>query len=195
MGIPELDERLGELVKGCLRNDRRAQKELYRHYYATAMGVCLRYANNKEDAASILNEGFYKVFSHISSYDFARSFTIWISKIMTNTAIDFYRANLRFTNHTYDLEHLEYVDNEAQSIIGRLHYKDLLSMIHSLSPAYRAVFNLYAIEGYPHEEIAQLLGISIGTSKSNLFKARAKLMEMLKVSDLVGSKKNINLEE
>lgn len=180
---------------GCRRDDRRAQKELYRHCYVSAMGICLRYANNREDAASIMNEGFFKVFSRISSYDFDRSFIIWMNKIMTNTAIDFYRSNLRFTHNTQDIDNLESLNAEAEDVLAKLHYKDLLEMVHSLTPAYRAVFNLYAIEGYSHEDIAQLLGISIGTSKSNLFKARAKLIEMLKQVEVRGSQKKINLEE
>jgi len=167
-------------IQGCVREDRSAQKELYGHFYALAMGICLRYANNKIDAASILNDGFYKVFLHIKRYDATKPFNAWISRIMTNAAIDFYRANLRFMNSEDILEH-EYLQSD-HFIYDTLNYQDLLKMVQSLSPAYRTVFNLYAIEGYTHEEIAQMLNISIGASKSNLFKARGKLMEMLRVT-------------
>lgn len=172
------EEDIRKLIEGCIKEDRSAQKELYRYFYALSMGICQRYANNKLDASSIMNEGFYKVFKNIKKYDFTKPFTAWISRIMTNSAIDFYRANLKFLNNDDIIEH-DYAGSD-NSIYEKIDYQDLLIMIQTLSPAYRAVFNLYAIEGYTHEEIADILRISIGTSKSNLFKARAKLMEMLK---------------
>ncbi|QNL52681.1 RNA polymerase sigma factor [Olivibacter sp. SDN3] len=146
------------------------------------MGICLRYANSKPDASSIMNEGFLKVFMHIKTYDFNRPFTAWISRIMTNTAIDYYRTNLRFSNNE-DLHDHQYLPISIDAIHDKLNYQDLLLMIQSLSPSCRTVFNLYAIEGYSHEEIAGMLNISIGTSKSNLYKARAKLMEKLKAAE------------
>jgi len=176
------DETILRLIQGCIRDDRGSQKELYKHFYALSMGICLRYANNQLDAASIINEGFFKIFSNIKKYDFTRPFAAWVSKIMTNTAIDFYRANLKFTNNE-DLSNYEQASTTYDAIYDKLNYQDLLFMVQSLSPAYRTVFNLYAIEGYTHEEIAGILHISIGTSKSNLFKARAKLVEMLRASE------------
>lgn len=151
------------------------------------MGICLRYANNRPDASSMINEGFLKVFTHIKKYDRTRPFKAWISRIMTNSAIDHYRANLRFSNND-DLHNHEDLSISLDAIHDKLNYQDLLLMIQSLSPACRTVFNLYAIEGYSHEEIADMLHISIGTSKSNLFKARSKLMDKLKAMDAeVGS--------
>lgn len=176
------EEIISKLIQGCIKEDRNSQKELYRHYYAYSMGICQRYANNKIDASSIINEGFFKVFKHIKKYDHTKSFTAWIGRIMTNAAIDYYRANLKFANSEHIAEYDQAGSDEI--IYEKLNYQDLLFMVQSLSPAYRTVFNLYAIEGYSHEEIAGMLNISIGTSKSNLFKARAKLMEMLKAMDL-----------
>jgi RNA polymerase sigma-70 factor (ECF subfamily) len=141
------------------------------------MGICRRYALNEFDAGDVLNEGFLKVFTHIDRYDESKPFKTWLARIITNTAIDKYRLNLKFSNHDDINDHI-HIGQEA-AIHADLAYKDLLVMIQSLSPAYRMVFNLYAIDGYTHEEIAELLNISVGTSKSNLFKARQKLQEKL----------------
>jgi RNA polymerase sigma factor (sigma-70 family) len=179
----EPDEKIKHLIKRCIENDRRSQKELYKCFYALAMGICLRYANNKEDAVSIMNEGFFKVFNKIGIYDFDRPFEGWLRRIMTNTAIDFYRSTLRFVENTTDLDGHENTAYIADTGLEKLYYKDLLDMVQALTPGYRTVFNLYALEGYSHEEIAEMLGISTGTSKSNLFKARVKLMDMIRLSD------------
>lgn len=141
------------------------------------MAVCRRYAMCDDDAADILNEGFLKVFTHIEKYDPSKPFKTWLARIMTNTAIDHYRMNLKFSDHD-DVSSYEHIGNAAV-IYDQLAYKDLLELVQQLSPAYRTVFNLFAIDGYSHDEIAELLKISIGTSKSNLFKARQKLQEKL----------------
>jgi len=143
------------------------------------MAICRRYTLNDFDAADVMNNGFLKVFTHIDKYDSEKPFKAWIARIITNTAIDHYRTNLKFADHD-DLSTYENVGTGAQ-IYDQLAYQDLLMLVQSLSPAYRTVFNLYAIDGYSHEEIAELLKISIGTSKSNLFKARQKLQEKLMV--------------
>lgn len=141
------------------------------------MGICRRYALDEFDAGDVLNDGFLKVFTHIDKYESSKPFKTWFARIITNTAIDRYRTNLKFNNHD-DLGEHEHIGQEA-AVYGNLAYQDLLNLIQSLSPAYRVVFNLYAIDGYTHEEIAELLNISVGTSKSNLFKARQKLQEKL----------------
>lgn len=183
MAPKENQEDILALIQGCIKSDRGSQKELYRRFYALSMSICLRYANNKQDAASIMNEGFYKVFTHIKKYDSAKPFTAWLSKIMTNAAIDYYRMNLKFVGNE-DLNDYENISVPYDTIYDKLRYQDLLRMVQSLSPAYRMVFSLYAIEGYSHEEIADRLHISVGTSKSNLFKARAKLAAMLHMVDI-----------
>lgn len=145
------------------------------------MAICRRYALNDFDAADVLNDGFLKVFINIEKYDASKPFKSWIAKIITNTAIDHYRTNLKFSDHDDVSDHEGMGD--AITVYDQLAYKDLLALIQDLSPAYRTVFNLYAIDGYSHEEIAELLKISIGTSKSNLFKARQKLQEKLMAPD------------
>ncbi|WP_262497305.1 RNA polymerase sigma factor [Parapedobacter koreensis] len=150
---------------------------MFKHFYSYAMGVCRRYAQNSDEASDILSESFLKVFNHIEHYDTSKPFKSWLGKIVTNTAIDAYRANLKFSQQE-DVKDHENISDEA-SVYGKLAYDDLLALVRSLSPAYQAVFNLYAIDGYSHNEIAELLGITVNTSKSNLHKARKRLQELL----------------
>lgn len=175
------EEIIQKYIQGCIRNERDSQKALYQHFYSFAMGICLRYANDQLDAAGILNDGFFKAFKHIAKYEPTKAFLPWLGRIITNTAIDYYRANLKFADQVDISDH----ENVAQvsSVYDQLAYQDLLALVQELSPGYRTVFNLFAIDGYTHEEIAEMLGISVGTSKSNLFKARQKLQEMLKATE------------
>ncbi|WP_421946253.1 RNA polymerase sigma factor [Pedobacter sp.] len=176
-------------IEGCIKNERNSQKALYQHFYSFAMGICLRYANDKLDASGILNEAFFKVFKNISNYDTNKAFLPWLGRIITNTSIDFYRVNLKFSAHV-GLDALDAAEPLSQ-VNDKLAYEDLLKMIQMLSPAYRTVFNLFAIDGYSHEEIAQMLSISVGTSKSNLFKARQKLQELLKENEEIDLKRKL----
>jgi RNA polymerase sigma factor (sigma-70 family) len=166
-----------DIINGCIRKDRSSQYLLYKEFYGYCMAICRRYTLNDFDAAEVINNAFLKVFTHIDRYDSEKPFKAWIGRIITNTAIDHYRANLKFADHE-DLSTHENVGTQAP-VYEQLAYQDLLGLVQSLSPAYRTVFNLYAIDGYSHEEIAELLKISVGTSKSNLFKARQKLQERL----------------
>ncbi len=145
------------------------------------MGICLRYAQNKEEAQEILNDGFMKVFDKVDQYDTRKSFIGWLRKILINTAIDQYRKNFKH----YHLQEIDMDKSLAinQDVISDIGYNDILTAIRKLSPAYRTIFNLHVIEGFKHEEIAEMLQISIGTSKSNLFKARENLKVILKLND------------
>jgi RNA polymerase sigma factor (sigma-70 family) len=145
------------------------------------MGICLRYAGNRDEAAEVMNQGFFKVFTHIESYDISRPFKAWLGKIMMNVSIDFYRANLKMA-YTDDLDQAEHV-TDGELVDRNLHYNDLLAMVQRLPQAYRTVFNLFAIDGYSHEEIGTMLNINAGTSKSNLHKARQKLKQMILDAD------------
>jgi RNA polymerase sigma factor (sigma-70 family) len=175
---PNGEHAIENYIQSCIRNEREGQQALYKHFYGFAMGICLRYANDRLDAAGILNDGFYKVFKNIEKYESGKPFKAWFGRIMTNTAIDHYRSNLKFADHV-DIADYDDIGQES-SIYAKLAYNDLLALIQNLSPSYRTVFNLFAIDGYSHEEIGEMLKISVGTSKSNLFKARQKLQEMLK---------------
>jgi RNA polymerase sigma-70 factor (ECF subfamily) len=173
-------EEIQYLIEGCLQSDREAQRKLYRYFYGYAMSVCVRYSKSNEEAREVLNDGFMKVFTKIEKYDSEKSFKGWLRRIMINTALDNYRHNFKHYHHR-DLEAAEH-EVTSETITHQFSHAELMVLIQRLSPAYRAVFNLYAIDGYTHEEISEMLGISVGTSKSNLFKARANLQAMLKKS-------------
>lgn len=166
-----------DLIQACIRRERWAQKVLYEEHYGKMMGVCLRYANNQDDALDILHEGFIKVFKNVQKYQPGTSLSAWIRRIMVNTAIDFYRKNLR--RRTEDLEQAYSVQTDEEDAISKCTEKEILAAVQELSPAYRTVFNLYVIEGYSHKEIADLLNITESTSRSNLVKARLKLKAFL----------------
>ena len=170
----QLPEKLRE---GCIRGDAGSQKKLYYDFYGFAMAICLRYARDRDEADEILNAGFYKVLTNLIRYDLNKPFLPWLGRIMTNTAIDHYRSQIRHSS-TDDITDME-IHGVNPVIDSKLNYDDLIKLVQALPPGYRAVFNLYAIDGYTHDEIAEQLGISPGTSKSNLFKARQKLVAML----------------
>ena len=166
-----------DLIRACIKKERWAQKLLYEEYYSKMMGVCLRYANNDQDALDILHEGFIKVFKHIAKYQPGTSLSAWIRRIMVNTAIDFYRKSIR--RRTEDIEKAYDLSSNNADAISQCTEKEILDAVQQLSPAYRAVFNLYVIEGYSHKEIADMLDITESTSRSNLVKSRMKLKEIL----------------
>ncbi len=166
------------LIAACLSEERWAQKELYEKHYGKMMGICLRYSNNAEDAKDIINEGYIKVFRYLHRYKVGTSLVGWIRRIMINTSIDFYRKAIR--HRTEDIEYAENTKATGEDPISNHSAQEILGLIQKLPPSYRAVFNLYAIEGYSHREVATQLGISESTSRSNLVKARTKLKVMLK---------------
>lgn len=166
-----------QLRLDCIRGDAGSQKKLYYNFYGFAMGICLRYAKDRDEALEMLNDGFYKVLTKLDQYDPAKPFLPWLARIMTNTSIDHYRTELKHQLST-DITDLE-IQNEDPDIQSKLNYDDLIKIIQMLPAGCRTVFNLFAIDGYTHEEIALELGISVGTSKSNLFKARQKLRLLL----------------
>ena len=166
-----------DLITACIKKERWAQKQLYEEHYSKMMGVCLRYSNNKEDALDILHEGFIKVFKHIAKYQPGTSIAAWIRRIMVNTSIDFYRKGVR--RRTEDIDQAYHVSTSDADAISQCTEKEILAAVQTLSPAYRAVFNLYVIEGFSHREIATQLNITESTSRSNLVKARLKLKGIL----------------
>jgi RNA polymerase sigma factor (sigma-70 family) len=152
---PNGEHAIENYIQSCIRNEREGQQALYKHFYGFAMGICLRYANDRLDAAGILNDGFYKVFKNIEKYESGKPFKAWFGRIMTNTAIDHYRSNLKFADHV-DIADYDDIGQE-RFIYAKLAYNDLLALIQNLSPSYRTVFNLFAIDGYSHEEIGEML--------------------------------------
>lgn len=177
----EFDER--DFIQACVARERWAQRKLYEDYYGPLMGVCLRYADNQDDALDILHDGYIKVFRHIGKYQPGTSLIAWMRRIMVNTAIDYYRKKTR--RRTEDLDSAHGVQTHDPGVVSSMSTDDILCCIQKLSPAYRSVFNLYVIEGYSHKEIADALNITESTSRSNLVKARLKLRDMLTVLNKV----------
>lgn len=171
------DDQIVTLLIGCRKMQRNSQKMLYQQFYAYGMSICLRYGDNREEAAEILNDGFMKIFQNIGKFDLKRPFKPWLRKIMVNTAINHYHYKQRVLR----AEELEKGRQKPQEerILSGISYQEIVEMMHKLPPAYRTVFNLHVIEGYRHEEIASMLGVSVGTSKSNLFKAKEQLKRIL----------------
>jgi len=167
------------IIEDCKKGKRRSQDELYKGVYAYGMSVCLRYSKTKEEAHEILNDGMVKVMTKLDKYDYDLSFKAWVRRILINTAIDSYRKNEKHYN-TLDIAHArtEYTDSTS---LENLSAQEIIGAVQQLPPAYKMVFNLYAIEGYKHHEIAKMLGVTEGTTKSNLAKARMKLQKMLRV--------------
>jgi RNA polymerase sigma factor (sigma-70 family) len=172
-----------DLLDGCLQRDRRSQELLYRQFYGYAMGLCLRYARSKEEAKEILNDGFFKVFNKLESFDRERPFRTWLGRVMINTALDQYRREAKHQYHE-DMASASRVTID-ETAVSQLSYEELIALVQQLPPAYRLTFSLAVLDGYTHEEIANELDISVGASKSNLSRAREKLRVML-------SKKNLD---
>jgi RNA polymerase sigma factor (sigma-70 family) len=179
------EEELHQLIEGCRNQDRKSQKMLYKAFYGFSMAICLRYTGDRDEAAEVMNVGFLKVLTHIKTYDSTRPFKGWLGKIMTNVSIDHYRANLKMA-YTDDLDKADHI-SDGELPDRKLNYDDLLAMVQQLPQAYRTVFNLFAIDGYGHDEIGEMLGINAGTSKSNLHKARQKLKQMILDADAAAS--------
>ena len=189
-------EELTLYIRGCALNERESQKKIYNSFYGYAMAICDCYANNEEDAVEILNDGFLKIFKEIHRFKPAytneiNSFKGWLRKIMVCTAIDHFRKNKKHRvvgeldiasvkAHTYE-------ENAEEKIS----YDEIIRFIQDLSPAYRTVLSLFIIEGFSHEEIADQLGIAVGTSKSNLAKARKQLQKIIFSQNQIAEIKNV----
>jgi RNA polymerase sigma factor (sigma-70 family) len=150
---------------------------LYKEFYSYAVAICLRYSKSYDEALEILNDGFLKVFTKLEQHSDDLSFKGWLRKLMINSAIDWFRKNEK---HSHSLD-ISYVRSKSmdESIVEDLSAQEIINTIQQLPSSYRIVFNLHVIEGYSHEEIATQLGISAGTSKSNLAVAREKLRKLL----------------
>ena len=172
------DDDLPALLEACRANDPQAQRSLIGQFMGYARSVCQRYAANGQEVDEILNDGFLKVFTNLPRYDSGKPFKAWLRTIMVNTAVDYYRKNQKWTNQISS-EDVEIIDWN-NDVISQISAQEILALVQQLPPAYRLVFSLYAIEGYSHREIADLMGIQEGTSKSNLRDARRKLQAMIK---------------
>jgi RNA polymerase sigma factor (sigma-70 family) len=169
-------EGLSDLIDGCIKKDRNCQRLLYTHFFSLSMSIALRYSSSKEEAGEIVNDSFLKIFNKLSTYNIENSFNGWLRRIIINTALDYYRKNKKHNNHLA----LEEAAVSYNNVLDEIQYEDISKLIQALSPAYRTIFNLYVIDGYSHKEIAEIMDISIGASKSGLSRARVNLQKMLK---------------
>jgi len=173
---------LQELIRGCKKRDPECQKLLFKAFYGRMMGVCLRYCNQRDEAQDLVQEGFIKLFDKIDLYKESGSFEGWIKRMFVNMALDNLRKNkMQLISIDDEGFRKELSQNEKldKSLIERISHEKLIEAIQNLSPVYRTVLNLYVYEGYTHDEIATELGISTGTSKSNLSKAKVNLKKLL----------------
>lgn len=160
-----------KLISECLKNNRKAQKELYDRFSYKMMGVCRRYTNSLEDAEDVMIEGFTTVFEKLSMYSGDGSFEGWIRRIMINAAISHYRNNKKHRFHA-DIDECYDVQQNQETAVDMMGAKQIMKLVETMPDGYRMVFNLFAVEGFSHAEIAQQLGVSEGTSKSQYAKAR-----------------------
>ncbi|MEQ8239897.1 MAG: RNA polymerase sigma factor [Cyclobacteriaceae bacterium] len=166
------------IVRGCQKKQRPAQERFYKHFYRYAMSICMPYSQSKFEAEEVANDGFMKVFSKFDQYDDKYPVEVWLRRIMINTAIDFFRSQKKHY-HQLDISEPRALENVDISILDKLSAEEVMRHIQDLPPSYRAAFTLASIEGYKHHEIAKMLNISEGASKSNLAKAKAKLKKSI----------------
>ncbi len=184
-------------IRECALFNRESQKKIYSSFYGYALSICDRYTTNHEDAIETVNDGFLKIFNEIHLYkpaynNVVSSFTGWLRKIMVNTSIDHFRKNQKF-RFVVDLDDntVNISSGNFEDVINKISTDEIIAAIKLLTPACRTIFNLFIIEGFTHEEIANKLGISSGTSKSNLFKAKKQLQKILIKDNQMFLKRNV----
>ena len=182
-------ENLKNIILGCTQNNQRDQKRIYEQYYGYCLKIVFRYIYRYDKAVDVVNDGFIKVFCNFNKFIYTDTenlemiFMGWMRRIMINTAIDMLRKDNLLPEIGSITENVWMEEDKSQSSDQALLYKELISEVKKLPPSYRAVFNMYVVDGYTHQEIATQLGISVGTSKSNLSKAREHLKKILKEND------------
>jgi RNA polymerase sigma factor (sigma-70 family) len=188
-GMEAAEQVFSGIIDGCIAGERRSQQRVYELFYGKMMAVCLRYTKNHDQAKDILQDGFIKVFRSMEKFNREGSFEGWIRRIMVNTAIDYFRraknaylllGEERSIEDFGDQDEEDTMEDEAAEEVIDLKPADVINAMQKLTPAYRTVFNLYVFEEMTHKEIAEMLGINIGTSKSNLAKAKHNLKKLLK---------------
>lgn len=166
-----------ELVDGCSKGDRKIQQQFYARFSRKLLAVCARYARSTAEAEDILQEGFIKAFDHVKHFRFESKLETWLTRIMINTALNYQRKKL-YLFPMIDVTEVPLKEEENISLSG-FHFNELLAFVQSLPDGCRVVFNMFAIEGYSHKEISEMLGISEGTSKSQYSRARQLLMQRI----------------
>ncbi len=173
-----------ELIKACLKNNQRAQKALFNAHSSRLMGVCLRYAKSRDEAQDMLQDGFIKIFQKLDTYSGEGAFGGWLHRLMVNTCLDQIRKNQKL-GFNVEIEKVEIGSIDAEDALSKMRTQELLSLIQQLPDGYKVVFNMFAIEGYGHKEIAEILEISENTSKSQYRKAKIWLQNALEKLDRI----------
>jgi RNA polymerase sigma factor (sigma-70 family) len=168
-----------QIIEGCVRHERKAQKVLYEKYSSLLLGVCLRYASDKAEAEDILQDSFLKIFFKIKDFSGAGSFIGWLRKVVVNTAITHYHVNLKYRYHVGIEEYISVETGVTGFDEDFFTSEELYKVLNELPNGYRMVFNLYAVEGYKHKEIAEIMGIDTNTSKSQYSRAKAVIRDKL----------------
>ena len=173
-----------DLVDSCIEGNSKSQELLYKMFYGKMLAVCMRYSRNKEEAQDVLHDGLIKVFMKLKNFENKGSLEGWVRRIVVNSAIDFVRTRRDFyikEEQEFLIDEIvdDYDKSEEIEKLRKMRAETVIGLMQKLSPAYRMVFNLFAVENMQHKEIAETLNISIGTSKSNLAKAKAKLKELV----------------
>lgn len=166
-----------QLITGCKEGKSWAQKAIYDRYAAAMMSVCVRYVTDRETARDLLQEGFIKLFTKIDSFTGAGAFGGWVRRIFVTTSLEYLRQNDALKQSASIEEYGNFIENDDVTVLQKISADDLMACIAQLSDGYRTVFNLYAIEGYAHAEIAEILGISEATSRSQFMRARKILQK------------------
>jgi len=166
-----------DLVKGCAGGDKRSQEILYKRYFSFAMSICIRYTRDENEAMEIVNDSYMKVLEGLSDYDSSRPFKPWFGKVLVNTAIDNYRKNLKH-NDNLSINAVTETGEQEPDIEAELSVNDILELYRHLPENYKLTFNLFEIEGYSHEEIGRMMGVTASTSRSNLARAKKMLREL-----------------
>ena len=189
------NEQLEKILSGCRTNCRVSQKELYNNYYGYAMSIALRYSSSHDNAVEMINDAFLKIFTQVKNFttrydNTLASFTAWLRKVIIYSCIDHLRKyNKNPLNESIEIGH-SVSSGASENAEDILQFKEIIKCVQQLSPVYRAVFNLYVIEGFSHAEIAEKLSISDGASKSNLYKAKQNLQRLLRKRHMVNYETN-----
>ncbi len=170
--------KLNEIIKGCQKGKPDSQRDLYNMFSSKMYGVCLQYCKDQTDAEDCLQEGFIKVFTNIKKYRFEGSFEGWVRRIMVHTTIESFRKKKPETSFD-DIVLVKLEDETVDEDAGEISQEEVFEIVKELPPKYRMVFNLYAMDGLSHKEISEIMDISVGTSKSNLSRARKWIKDRL----------------
>jgi RNA polymerase sigma-70 factor (ECF subfamily) len=181
-------KKVNQLVEACIKGERKSQQKFYQLFYGRLLSICMRYADNHEEAKDTLHDGFLKIFANLKEFGYRGSLEGWVKKIVTNTAIDAVRKKKFFfieleDNKNYDGIVDDYGENVEFELCNQLKVETIIKLIQKLSPMYRTVLNLYIFEEMTHKEIAEELNITIGTSKSNYAKAKRNLIKLFEAHE------------